>query len=163
MRLLKFEEYAHGGVTYFSLSIIPNEKGGNYLCARVYTIANNVLIRLEKQTFGYVRPTKTRETNFRICPPNEDSRNKISDMSAQRRLEKQTFGYVRPTKTQISMSISAVWSEASLSAWKTLYLWLTRMRPVKILIRLRECEGWSESSLGTHVRWYLFWPCYSSM
>ena len=30
------------------------------------------------------------------------------------------------------------------------------MRPVKILIRLRECAGWSESSLGAFVRRYVF-------
>ena len=30
------------------------------------------------------------------------------------------------------------------------------MRPVKILFTLRECAGWSESSLGTHIRRYTF-------
>ena len=29
--------------------------------------------------------------------------------------------------------------------------------PVKILIRLRECAVWSESSLGTLIRKYVFW------
>ena len=29
---------------------------------------------------------------------------------------------------------------------------LSKMRPVKILIRLRECAGWSESSPGAYVR-----------
>ena len=33
--------------------------------------------------------------------------------------------------------------KSSMSAW---------MRPVRILVRLRDCAGWSESSLGTHVR-----------
>ena len=32
-----------------------------------------------------------------------------------------------------------------------------KMRTVKILIRLGECAGWSESSLGAHVRRYVFW------
>ena len=31
------------------------------------------------------------------------------------------------------------------------------MCSVEILIRLRECAGWSESLLGTHVLRYLFW------
>ena len=31
---------------------------------------------------------------------------------------------------------------------ETLHPWLIKMRPVKILIRLRECAGWSESLLG---------------
>ena len=29
--------------------------------------------------------------------------------------------------------------------------------PLKILIRLRECAGWSESSLGAHIQRYVFW------
>ena len=31
------------------------------------------------------------------------------------------------------------------------------MCPVKILIRLRECAGWSKSSLGAYVWWWIFW------
>ena len=37
----------------------------------------------------------------------------------------------------------------------TLYSWLSKMRPVKLLIRLCECTGWYESSLGAYVRRYL--------
>ena len=40
---------------------------------------------------------------------------------------------------------------------ETLHPWLSKIRPVKVLIRLRECAGWSESSLGAHVRRYVFW------
>ena len=39
---------------------------------------------------------------------------------------------------------------------ETLQLWLSKMCTVKILIRLRECAGWSESSLGTRGRKYVF-------
>ena len=35
--------------------------------------------------------------------------------------------------------------------------WLSRMLSMKILIRLRECAGWSESSLGALVRMFVFW------
>ena len=35
---------------------------------------------------------------------------------------------------------------------ESLHPWLSKKRPVKILIRLRECAVWSESSLGAHVR-----------
>ena len=45
---------------------------------------------------------------------------------------------------------------------ETLHPWLLKIRPVKILIRLRECAGWSESSLGAHVRRYVFWRCGSN-
>ena len=40
---------------------------------------------------------------------------------------------------------------------ETLHPWLSKMRPVKILIRLRECAGWSEFLLGRHIRMYFFW------
>ena len=33
---------------------------------------------------------------------------------------------------------------------------------VKILIRLRKCAVWSESSLGAHVRMYISWRCGST-
>ena len=39
---------------------------------------------------------------------------------------------------------------------ETLHPWLSRMRTTKIPIRLRECAGWSEASLGAHVRRYVF-------
>ena len=39
----------------------------------------------------------------------------------------------------------------------TLHHWLSKMCPVKILIRLRECAGWSESSLGAYAQRYVFW------
>ena len=44
---------------------------------------------------------------------------------------------------------------------ETFHPWLSRMRPVSILIKLRECEGWSESSLDTHIcrYMYVFWRC----
>ena len=40
---------------------------------------------------------------------------------------------------------------------KTLHPWLSKMCQGKILIRLRKCAGWSESSLGAHVQRYVFW------
>ena len=42
---------------------------------------------------------------------------------------------------------------------ETLHPWLSKMHPGKILIRLRECAGWSESSLGALVWSYVF--CHS--
>ena len=35
--------------------------------------------------------------------------------------------------------------------------WLSKICLVKILIRLRACAGWSESSLDAYVRRYVFW------
>ena len=40
---------------------------------------------------------------------------------------------------------------------ETLRPWLSKMCPVRILISLRKCAGWSESSLGAIVRRYAFW------
>ena len=42
-------------------------------------------------------------------------------------------------KTHISLQICAVWSESSLSAGRNLCPWLSKMCPVKILIRLCQC------------------------
>ena len=42
---------------------------------------------------------------------------------------------------------------------ETWHPWLSKMCPVKILIRLCECTVWSESSLGAHVWRYVFWRC----
>ena len=37
--------------------------------------------------------------------------------------------------------------------------WLSKMCPVKILIRLYKCAGRSESLLDDHVQRYIFWHC----
>ena len=42
---------------------------------------------------------------------------------------------------------------------ETLHPWLSEMRLVKFLIILRKLAGWSESSLGAHIRRYDFWRC----
>ena len=57
------------------------------------------------------------------------------------------------------LACASAQSEKSLRGWHevTLHPWLSKMRPVKILIRLRECTGWSKSSLSAHVRRYVFW------
>ena len=39
---------------------------------------------------------------------------------------------------------------------ETLHSWLTKMRLVKILTRLRECASWSESSMGALVKGTFF-------
>ena len=44
---------------------------------------------------------------------------------------------------------------------ETLHPRLSKVRPVKILIKLRECAVWSESSLGTHVRILTLWLLYT--
>ena len=40
---------------------------------------------------------------------------------------------------------------------ETLHTWLSKMHPMKILIRLCKCTVWSESSLGAHVQRYVCW------
>ena len=45
---------------------------------------------------------------------------------------------------------------------KTLHLWLFKKCSVKILIRLHECAGWSESLMGAYVWMYIFWHCGSN-
>ena len=70
-------------------------------------------------------------------------------------MRKGTLGRVYPTKTQsISPCVRVVRSDSPLSVWKTkkmLSSWLSKLRPVKLLIRLRETSGWSESSFLAHI------------
>ena len=42
---------------------------------------------------------------------------------------------------------------------ETLHPKLSKTRPMKILIWLHKCTGWSESLLSAHVRGYVFWHC----
>ena len=42
---------------------------------------------------------------------------------------------------------------------ETLIPWLSKMRRMNILIRLRECAGWSESSLGAYAQRSVVWRC----
>ena len=58
-----------------------------------------------------------------------------SYMCAQRRLE--------------SACASAQYIRLSCPHEETLHHWLSKRRPVKILIKLRECTGWSKPSLDT--------------
>ena len=60
---------------------------------------------------------------------------------------KSTSLHVLPTKTQMSLRINADQS-LRCSMKKLWYSWLSKMRPVKIPIRLRESIRRSESSLG---------------
>ena len=63
--------------------------------------------------------------------------------------------HVLPAKTQISLRVRTVWSEASLPAKVNLDRLPSKDYTEKTLNRLRECAGWSEYSLGTHVRMYV--------
>ena len=64
-------------------------------------------------------------------------------------VQKGTFWHVRPTSTQTSLRVHAVWSVFIVRFIKLHHV-LSKIRPVKIQIRLRECAGWFESSLGAH-------------
>ena len=47
--------------------------------------------------------------------------------------------------------------ESLLSVWRIFHPWLSKICAAKIFIRLRECAGWSEYSLGAHLWRYVFW------
>ena len=55
----------------------------------------------------------------------------------------------KPTKNQIGLRYASARSNQSLCCphEETLHLWLSKMHPVKVLIRLRKC--WKHMSLGT--------------
>ena len=60
--------------------------------------------------------------------------------------------YARSTKTQIQLRIHAVWPKSSLTEWRNFASLASEMRPLKILIGLRDCAGWSEFSPGAQVQ-----------
>ena len=64
-------------------------------------------------------------------------------------------------KRRLKSACASAQSDQSLRSphEESLHPWLFKMRPRKILIWLRECAGWSESLLGTHVRGYVLWRC----
>ena len=51
-----------------------------------------------------------------------------------------------------------VWSEYLLSVKETLHPWVSKIRLVRILIKLRKCASWPQSLHGAHVRSYVFSP-----
>ena len=67
-------------------------------------------------------------------------------------VRKRTFWHVSTMKAQISLCFHSVF---------VIHMNLCKMRPVKILIRLRESAGGSESSLGAHLQMYAYWRCVS--
>ena len=62
---------------------------------------------------------------------------------------KRIFLYVRPSCTRSLVRVFVIRKK------KLRILGYQKMRPLKILIRLREGAGWSESSLGEHARSYV--------
>ena len=74
-----------------------------------------------------------------------------SHLNLSRPMTKSTKWSVRPAKTQINLSIRPVWSESSLSAWRSTGFLVHTERIAKTLIRLDGYPGWSESLLGAHI------------
>ena len=58
------------------------------------------------------------------------------------------------TKRALKSACASSQSDQSLRCphEETLHPWLSKLRMVKVLIRLRECADWSESSLGAYVQ-----------
>ena len=96
--------------------------------------------KTELDTYVYVIKTTTQysiatyklneETNLLTCAPNEGS-----NQPAHPRSQVRAFVVRRKKRCVLG--------------------YLKCMRPAKIQIRLHECAGWSESSLGAHVRRYV--------
>ena len=65
------------------------------------------------------------------------------------------------TQRRLKSACTTVQSDQSLSYphAETLQSWLSQEHLVKILIRLHKCAAWSKSSLGAHVKRYVYWHC----
>ena len=122
-------------------SYAPNEESSHMCPTRTPVICAN-------EDCSHISPTRTpvicaNEESSHMCPT------RTPVICAQRGLQSyapnENSSHMSPARIQISLCIRCPHKE-------TLYPWLSKMRSVKILIRLRECAGLSESSLGAHVR-----------
>ena len=66
-------------------------------------------------------------------------------------VRKRVFLHVRQTKLKSARASAQSDRSLRFPHEEALPPWLSKMRPVEILIRLRKCAGRSESSLGAHV------------
>ena len=80
---------------------------------------------------------------FSVCQQRSQSVNVPSDMCAQRRF-KSACAFAQTDQ-------NLQWAHFGWPRMQSLFTWTT-----KTLIRLRECAGWFESSLGADVRRYFF-------
>ena len=69
-----------------------------------------------------------------------------------RNSRKRTFGHVRPANIQISLRIRRIFTGR---IWDNQGCKVSSFGQLR-LIRLCGCAGWSESSLGAHIRRYVF-------
>ena len=63
------------------------------------------------------------------------------------RMTKPTKWHMRPAKTQISLGIHPVWSESSLSAWRTLGSWATHS------VHSEDWSDWADAQADLSHRW----------
>ena len=75
----------------------------------------------------------------------------LFDQSEPKR-KKTYFMTCAPQRRLKSPCACAVWSIV-LSAWKNAHPWLAKMRPVKILIRLRGCAVWLSAQSDQNLRY----------
>ena len=68
-----------------------------------------------------------------------------------RKVRKRTFWHVSPAKTNRPAH------SLHFPVEEILRPWLSKIPQVKILIRLRECVGWSECSLAAYVQMHGYW------
>ena len=71
-------------------------------------------------------------------------------------VRKCTVGHLYPTQIQISRRSPII---VFIACMNELYILAFQLHRVMDLTRLRECTGWSESSLEACVRRYGFWRC----
>ena len=82
-------------------------------------------------------------TRFNLCST-------ASHLNLSRLMTKPTKWSVRPAKTQINLGIRPVWSESSLSAWRSTGSLATHWAHSEDSDQTG-CPGWSESLLGAHI------------
>ena len=125
---------------------------------------NFTCISLSEQLYYIMQEKKKNLCNYfsvgKACyKPNKLIWQKLPQYKMSRIVRERTFVYKRQAKIQINLRIRTVWSESSLGAFCIAWLKSVFMRTTKTLIRPHWCSGWFESSLGAHIRRYVFSRC----
>ena len=88
--------------------------------------------------------------SFETPPQTNEYTNKFADARNIRNIQ---MGRLTCAQRRLKSACASAQSDQSLRCLREdiLHPWQSKMRPVEILIRLRECAGWSESSLRAQI------------
>ena len=102
---------------------------------------------------GYIQDQQDKgKGNFDVC---------ILWLDCKQLKQKCSFWFVHPTKNWNQSVHLGSLIRVFVLCMKNFASLVSKMRPMKMLIRLCNCSGWIESLLGAPMQKFVFWPCRS--